>query len=831
MTHRFSFRVQQVIRYSREEALRLGHDAIGTEHLLLGILRLGEGMAIRIIANLGCNIDDLRETVEETIGSGSTTLKIGDLPFTKRAERVLRSSYYESKQYNSEVIGTEHLLLALVKDEDGLASQVLIGFNINYENIRTELEGIIREGSVGGRRGKAQVGAKSKTPVLDHFSRDLTTLAKEDKLDPIIGRDKEIERVAQILSRRKKNNPVLIGDPGVGKTAIVEGLALRIVQQRVSPILFNKRVVMLDLGSLVAGTKYRGQFEERIKSIITELGKNRDTIIFLDELHTIVGAGSASGSLDASNMFKPALARGELQCIGATTLNEYRQHIEKDGALERRFQKVLVEAPSVNETIDILNGLKERYEKHHNVVYTPEAIHTAVYLSDRYISDRFLPDKALDVMDETGSRARLKHVKVPEHILQLEKDIAKIARLKEDLVKQQDYEKAAHVRDQKKRMDELLVQEREDWDKSDRKKPIVLDSDNVAEVVAMMTGVPVTRVVVSESERLLQIEEELSAKIIGQEDAIAAIAKSIRRNRAGLYQRNRPIGSFIFLGPSGVGKTETARILAEFLFEDPKALVRVDMSEYMEKFNVSRLIGAPPGYVGYDEGGQLSERVRRKPYSIVLLDEIEKAHPDTFNILLQVLDAGVLTDGTGRAVDFRNTILIMTSNLGTREALESRDFGFGDTDAESESDYRTMSKKMTDLMKNMFSPEFVNRVDDVIVFHRLTREVAFDILDLYLKDVQDRLNEKGVTLNVTQSVRDEIVDRGFSRDTGARALRRTVERMLEDVLAEEMLRGKIGPGSTIRARMSKDKVIFSKIESVEEEEKNVGTIAPDEKVG
>ncbi len=517
MPHKFSFRVQQVIRYSREEALRLGHDAIGTEHLLLGILRLGEGMATRIISLLGCDTDDLRETLEETIGSGSTTLKIGEIPLTKRAERVLRASYYESKQYNSEVIGTEHLLLALVKDEDGLASQVLAGFNINYGSIRAELEGIFREGSRTVQKGEARTGEKSKTPVLDHYSRDLTALAKLDKLDPIIGRDKEIERVAQILSRRKKNNPVLIGDPGVGKTAIVEGLALRITQQRVSPILFKKRVVILDLGAMVAGTKYRGQFEERVKTIINELEKDSDTIIFLDELHTIVGAGSASGSLDASNMFKPALARGELQCIGATTLNEYRQYIEKDGALERRFQKVLVEAPSVEETVDILNGLKEKYEEHHSVVYTPEAIRSAVHLSNRYISDRYLPDKALDVMDETGSRARLMNIKVPSQIMQLEKESAKLAGLKEELVKNQEYEKAAQIRDQKKKLDELLALERETWEQSTREKPITLDSEQIAEVVAMMTGIPINRVVISESERLLKTEEELSKKIIGQD--------------------------------------------------------------------------------------------------------------------------------------------------------------------------------------------------------------------------------------------------------------------------------------------------------------------------
>ncbi|MDP8239044.1 MAG: ATP-dependent Clp protease ATP-binding subunit [Candidatus Hatepunaea meridiana] len=818
MTHKFSFRVQQIIRYSREEALRLGHDAIGTEHLLLGLLRLSEGTAIRIITNLGTDIKDMREVINETIGAGSPTITIGEIPFTRRVERILRSSYFESRQYKSEVIGTEHLLLALAKDDDGLASQVLTGFNIHYESIKLELETMIRDGTGVGEKGGATSKKKSKTPALDHFSRDLTALAKKDELDPIIGREKEIERVAQILSRRKKNNPVLIGDPGVGKTAIVEGLALRIIQKRVSPILFNKRVVVLDIGSLVAGTKYRGQFEERMKSIINELNKNRETIIFLDELHTIVGAGSASGSLDASNMFKPALARGELQCIGATTLDEYRQHIEKDGALERRFQKIMVDPPSVEESIDILNGLKERYEKHHSVVYTPEAIVSAVHLSDRYISDRFLPDKALDVMDETGSRARLKHVKIPEQIVKFEKRAGQLNEVKEELVKQQEYEKAALVRDEIKRLDALLEVERKDWEASTREKPIMLDSDHVSEVVAMMTGIPVTRVLVSESERLLNIEKELSKKIIGQDAAITAIAKSIRRNRSGLYKRNRPIGSFIFLGPSGIGKTETAKVLSEFLFEDPKALIRVDMSEYMEKFNVSRLIGAPPGYVGYDDGGQLSERVRRKPYSIVLLDEIEKAHPDIFNVLLQVLDAGTLTDGTGRMVDFRNTILIMTSNLGTREVGEKHDFGFGDIDVKDDVDYKQMSKKIKGIMKDNFPPEFVNRTDDIIVFNRLTRENAYEILELYLKDVQQRLSEQDVKISISEAVKDEIIDQGFSRETGARSLRRNVEKMIEDKLAEEMLKGEYGAGAEINAELNEGKIVFEDVKAIVVEE-------------
>ena len=811
MNNKFSFRVHQVLQYSREEAIRLGHDAIGTEHLLLGILRLGEGMAIRLLSALGCEPAELQETLEETTGSGSSAVKIGNIPFTKRAERALKVSYLEAKTYNCDVMGTEHLLLALAKDEEGLAAQVLNGFSVNYDTIKNELNNVLRDSGGGTQRGEVSTPEKSKTPVLDHFSRDLTKLAREDKLDPIIGRDREIERVAQVLSRRKKNNPVLIGDPGVGKTAIVEGLALRIVQQRVSPILFNKRVVMLDLGALVAGTKYRGQFEERVKGIINELEKSRDVIIFLDELHTIVGAGSASGSLDASNMFKPALSRGELQCIGATTLNEYRQYIEKDGALERRFQKVLVDPPSVEETIAILEGLKERYERHHSVTYTPEAIRSAVHLADRYITDRFLPDKALDVMDETGSRARMTHVTIPDRILNLEKDCDRLTRLKEDLVKKQEYEKAAHVRDQKKQLDELLSHEREIWERSTREKPVLLDSDQVAEVVAMMTGIPVSRVLVSESERLLKIEETLSHKIVGQRDAIAAIARSIRRNRTGLNNRNRPIGSFIFLGPSGVGKTETARVLAEFLFEDVRALIRVDMSEYMEKFNVSRLIGAPPGYVGYDEGGQLSERVRRKPYSVVLLDEIEKAHPDVFNILLQVLDSGQLTDGTGRTVDFKNTILIMTSNLGTREAGKSQGFGFGEGGAGGEADYRAMADKMTGIMKDLFRPEFLNRIDETVVFRPLSRESALEILDIYLAEVSRRLHEQGMTLTVSPEVKEHLVNDGFSLETGARRLRRSVEKLLEDPLAEEILRGSIRHGAIVETVLKDGAVTFEAV--------------------
>ena len=815
MLNRFSFRVQQVIQYSREEAVRLGHQASGTEHLLLGILRLGEGTAIRVMKSLGCDPVELRETLEVAASMGIPAIKIGKVPMTREADHALKVSYLEGKQYNSEIIGTEHLLLALAKGVNSLASQALAEFNVTYDAIKNELGNIMGEGGRTPGKSEGRTEEKNKTLVLDNYSRDLTLLARKNELDPIIGRDREIERVAQILSRRKKNNPVLIGDPGVGKTAIVEGLALRIIEQRVSPILFNKRVVVLDLGALVAGTKYRGQFEERVKAIIGELEKDRNIIIFLDELHTIVGAGSASGSLDASNMFKPALARGELQCIGATTLNEYRQFIEKDGALERRFQKIMVDPPTVRETIDILTGLKDKYEEHHNVTYTPDAIRSAVHLSDRYITDRFLPDKALDVIDETGSRARLSHVRIPDKIFKLEAKSEQLKQMKLDLVASQEYEKAAQVRDKKKRLDDLLELEREEWEQSSREKPVLIDSDQISEVVAMMTGIPVTRVVVSESQRLLNIEQELTRKIIGQDDVIASIAKAIRRNRTGFNKRNRPIGSFIFLGPSGVGKTETVRVLSEFLFEDPKALIRVDMSEYMEKFNVSRLIGAPPGYVGYDEGGQLSERVRRKPYSVILLDEIEKAHPDIFNVLLQVLDAGQMTDGSGRVVDFRNTILIMTSNLGSREVSKAKGgFGFtGSTDAEDR-DYHRMAEKMTGIMKDIFRPEFLNRVDEVIVFRSLTRENAGIILDMYLEEVSDGVRSRGISLEVSQSVKDYILDQGFSNETGARTLQRSLEKVLEDRLAEELLRGGIALGSRLKAELQDGEVVFMPDESI-----------------
>ncbi len=813
MTNKFSFRVQQAIQFAREEALRLGHDAIGTEHLLLGIIHLGDGAAVEAMKNIGVNLDEIKETLEEAIESPATTMKMGNIPFNKRAEKVLKVSYNEGKNFDAESIGTEHLLLALVKEPDGLAAQVLGSYNINYDSVKSELGNMDSSPSSSDpkepqipKQKSPKSDKKSKTPVLDHFGRDLTQMAREEKLDPIIGRDLEIERVAQILSRRKKNNPVLIGEPGVGKTAIVEGLALRIISQRVSPALFNKRVIALDLGAMVAGTKYRGQFEERIKAILTEIEKNPELIIFIDELHTIVGAGSASGSLDASNMFKPALARGELQCIGATTMNEYRENIEKDGALERRFQKLMVEPPNVEDAIEILHGLKERYEEHHSVKYTDEALRDSVLLAERYISDRFLPDKAIDVLDETGSRLRLQNLVIPDHIVKMEKEIDRLLQKKDDLVKEQKYEEAAEVRDDKKKTEEKLKQARFDWENNENNVAIKVTSDDVAEVVSMMTGIPVSRVASSESKRLLKMRDQLKTRIVGQDPAIDELVKAIQRSRTGLKNPNKPIGSFIFLGPTGVGKTELAHILAEEMFADRNAIVRIDMSEYMEKFNVSRLIGAPPGYVGFDEGGQLSEKVRRKPYSVVLLDEVEKAHPDVFNMLLQVLDNGEMTDGSARRIDFRNTVIIMTSNVGSREAKKST-IGFDESTA-SEVNYENMKSKMLKTAEDMFRPEFLNRIDELIIFRQLNRENILRIEDIYLEEINKRLVDRQIVLELNDKAKEFLCDKGFDAATGARTLRRAVERHLEDPLAEEMLKGTVLDKSLVKVTVKDDQLIF-----------------------
>ena len=792
MKNNFSSRVQMVIQFSREEALRLGHDYIGTEHLLLGLIREGEGIAVEILRNLGTDLEDIKRAVEDAVKSTGETMTIGNIPFTKRAEKILKMAYVEAEKYKSDIIGTEHLLLALVKEKDGVAAQVLMNFEITYEAVREELDNILR-GTPSSKEGNAQ---RSKTPALDHFGRDLTEMARKNELDPIIGREREIERVAQILSRRKKNNPVLIGEPGVSKTAIAEGLAVRIVERKVPRILHNKRVVTLDLGAIVAGTKYRGQFEERMKAIMNELLRAKDVILFIDELHTIVGAGGASGSLDASNMFKPALSRGELQCIGATTLDEYRQYIEKDGALERRFQKIMVDPPSADETIQILEGLKDRYEQHHKVKYTPEAIEASVKLSERYITDRFLPDKAIDVLDETGARVHLANIVVPKEITKLEEEIKKVRHEKDLVIKNQEFERAAVLRDQEKRFNRKLDAAKRRWKESEEDTIANVSEDDIADVVAMMTGIPVRKVAQSESEKILGMEDELRKRIVGQDEVIHALSKAIRRTRAGLKDPNRPIGSFIFLGPTGVGKTQLAKELAKYLFEKEDALIRLDMSEYMEKFAVSRLTGAPPGYIGHEEGGQLTEKVRRHPYSVVLFDEIEKAHPDVFNILLQILDDGHLTDGLGRRVDFKNTILIMTSNVGAREIKKSGGYGF--STQEDGIDYGRMQGKIMEELKRLFNPEFLNRVDEQLVFHNLTREHMGKIIDIVVNETLKKMSDRQISIELTEAAKDYIVEKGFDPVYGARPLKRVIQKYVEDALAEEILKGRFDDGSQIR---------------------------------
>ncbi len=805
MDSNFSQRVQEVIRLSREEAIRLGHDYIGTEHLLLGIIREGEGVAVIIFNNLGVDPSKIKKTIEETVKQAGSTLTVGNIPLTKQAEKVLKITYLEAKLFKSDVIGTEHLLLSILREDDNLAAQILHQFNINYDIVKTELVNILTgKQSASISQSKTQQekkGDKSKTPVLDNFGRDLTRLAAEDKLDPIVGREKEIERVAQVLSRRKKNNPVLIGEPGVGKTAIAEGLAIRIVNKNVSRVLHNKRVVTLDLAALVAGTKYRGQFEERMKAVMNELEKSKDVILFIDELHTIVGAGGASGSLDASNIFKPALSRGDLQCIGATTLNEYRQYIEKDGALDRRFQKIMVDPTTVEETIQILLNIKSKYEEHHQVKYTDKAIEEAVRLSDRYITDRFLPDKAIDVLDEAGSRVHLAHIIVPEDIVKLENDIENVRLEKINVVKTQNYEEAARLRDKEKKLLADLEQAKFNWDLQAQSTFFDVTEQDVADVVAMMTGIPVNKIAEAESSKLVKMEEYLKQNIIGQDEAIIKISKSIRRARAGLKDPNRPIGSFVFLGPTGVGKTELAKQLAKFLFDSEDALIRIDMSEYMEKFNVSRLVGAPPGYVGYEEGGQLTEKVRRKPYSVVLLDEVEKAHPDTFNVLLQVLDDGALTDSLGRKVDFKNTILIMTSNIGTRDIKLDKMLGFGEI--KDSNKYDKMKSTIDEAVRKVFSPEFLNRIDDFIVFHQLERDSILKIVDIAIDKLVGRLKLQNINLDVSKSSKEFLADKGFDQNYGARPLRRAVQKYLEDPLSEEILKGTFKENSNIIVKLKK----------------------------
>ncbi len=822
MDSKFSDKIKDIMSYSREEAARLGNTTIGSEHIFLGILRDGEGIAINILLELGLNISETKTKIEKVIRapqSEPVKIEMDSIPLYKSAERVLKLVSLVARELKSDTINSAHLLLAILKDEDSLISQILEESNIDYASVRAELKPETIEAKAdfsdededrpfgSGPRTPQQTPGKpgSETPVLDNFGVDLTKAAEENRLDPIVGREREIERIAQILSRRKKNNPILIGEPGVGKSAIAEGLALRIAKRKVSRVLFNKRVVTLDLASIVAGTKYRGQFEERMKAILNELSKTNEVILFIDEIHTIVGAGGATGSLDAANMLKPALARGELQCIGATTLDEYREHIEKDGALERRFQKVMVEPTSPEETIEILNKIKERYEEHHNVFYTPDAVDACVKLTMRYISDRHLPDKAIDALDEAGSRVHISNIKVPEKILLLEKQIEDAKSEKLKAVKNQDFESAASFRDREKQFIEQLEKEQQRWERELVKHREVVDEEKVAEVVAMMTGVPVQRIAQAEGTRLLKMADELKGIVIGQDEAIDKIVKSIQRNRAGLKDPNKPIGTFVFLGPTGVGKTQLAKVLAKYLFDTTDNLIRIDMSEYMEKFSVSRLIGAPPGYIGYEEGGQLTEKVRRKPYSVVLLDEIEKAHPDVFHILLQVLDEGQLTDSLGRKVDFKNTIVIMTSNIGTRELKDfGRGVGFKSNPSESSSNEYSKSI-IQKALKKAFAPEFLNRIDDVVMFNTLTREHIHQIIDIELKGLYDRVQNLGYIIELTPEAKDFVAEKGFDVQYGARPLKRAIQKYLEDEMAEVIIKSDIENGDIIRVDYDKDK--------------------------
>lgn len=826
---RFSPQVKQVIRRSRDVAIRLGHDYIGIEHLLLGIMNDTESLAVRVLDSLDVDMEELKDSVEESIQRRANTSKaslneIGNIPLNKQAEKILKVTFLEAKMMKSEEVAPEHLMLSILKHKDNMASRILNQFDVDYDGFKNELQYVEQDLDYStsfdayaqapsdqdddydeeGGRYQRKGGNKSRTPVLDNFGRDITKLAAEGKLDPIIGRETEIERVSQILSRRKKNNPILIGEPGVGKTAIVEGLALRIEQKKVSRTLFNKRLVMLDLAALVAGTKYRGQFEERMKAIMNELEKSRDVILFIDEIHTIVGAGGATGSLDASNIFKPALARGELQCIGASTLDEYRQYIEKDGALDRRFQKVIVEPPSAEEAVNILENIKPKYEEFHNVTYTDDAVEACVKLSDRYITDRHLPDKAIDVLDEVGARVHLKNIHVPKHIEELEAKIEEIKDLKNQAVKNQQYERAADLRDNESKLVRQLEFAKVEWEEEAKTKRYPVDEEDIAEVVAMMTGIPVKRVAESESNKLVNMSEDMKKSIVGQDAAIKKITKAIQRNRVGLKDPSKPIGSFIFLGPTGVGKTQLAKSLAKYLFDSEDTLVRIDMSEYMEKFSVSRLIGAPPGYIGYEEGGQLTEKVRRKPYSVILLDEIEKAHPDVYNILLQVLDDGQLTDGLGRKVDFKNTLIIMTSNIGVRQL---KDFGQGvgfATKARQEASEDYSKGVIQNALKRTFSPEFLNRIDDVVVFNSLGKEEIHEIIDISLSDLFKRLEGMEFKLTLSQEAKDFVAEKGFDPQFGARPLNRAIQKHIEDPLAEFILNERPAEGSELQALLDEE---------------------------
>lgn len=801
--HKFTERFKRVMQIAREEAARLQHDYIATEHLLLAFIRDGEGTAAAMLRNLGIDLEELRQSIEEATVSQSSALTIGQVPFTPRAKQALEIAAHEANNLKSKYVGTEHLLLALVRDKQGIASQILSTYDVNYEKIKEEIQNIQSDRSVAKKENQ-----RSRTPFLDHFGRDLTELARAGKLDPVIGRDKEIERVTQILSRRKKNNPALIGEPGVGKTAIAEGLAQRIVQRKVPQILESKRVVTLDMAAIVAGTKYRGQFEERLKSILAEITKSDDVIIFIDELHSIVGAGGAEGSLDASNIFKPSLARGELQCIGATTLDEYRKHVEKDGALERRFQKVIVDPPSIEETIAMLKGVRGRFEEYHHVHYTEKAIEASAKMSDRYIKDRFLPDKAIDVIDEAGSRAQLSKMTVPPEIREIEQQIEGIQEKKVEAAQNQEFERAAALRDRQEELQREYDEAFRVWRERVAREIVEVTEDDIAVIVANMTGIPVTRMQERESQMLLHMEDDLKKQVIGQDEAIISLSKAIRRSRAGLKNPNRPIGSFVFLGPTGVGKTFLAKALADFLFQDADALIRIDMSEYMEKFNVSRLIGAPPGYVGYNEGGHLSEKVRRKPYSVVLLDEIEKAHPDVFNILLQIMDEGTLTDSSGRRVDFKNAVIIMTSNLGTRDLKKAGGLGFRPEGGESE--YDKMQRQVKEEMKRLFSPEFLNRLDETIVFRGLGKPEITRIIDTQIIEINKRMVDRNMTMSLTQSARELLAEKGYDPLYNARYMNQTIQRMVEDPLAEELLKGKFQDGDEIRVGKKGDLLTFYK---------------------
>ncbi len=854
MDDNFSPRVKDVITYSKEEALRLGHDFIGTEHLVLGLIRDGNGKAIDILEALEIDLELLRRKVEILSPANPDNAFISNekknLHLTRQAERALKTTFLEAKLFQSSTINTAHLLLCILRNENDPTTKLLNKLKIDYDNVKGEFKAMItqdndyidptptanfpnedaNEGDAsrknpfdtnsGSKTGK--VNKKSKTPVLDNFGRDLTAMADEGKLDPVVGREKEIERVSQILSRRKKNNPLLIGEPGVGKSAIAEGLALRIVQRKVSRILFDKRVVTLDLASLVAGTKYRGQFEERMKAVMNELEKNDDIILFIDEIHTIVGAGGATGSLDASNMFKPALARGELQCIGATTLDEYRQHIEKDGALERRFQKVIIEPTTVDETIEILNNIKPKYESHHNVTYTPEAIEACVKLTNRYMTDRFLPDKAIDALDEAGSRVHITNIEVPKRILDLERQLEKVRETKTSVVKKQKYEEAAKLRDDEKNLEQELQVAQEKWEEESKKHRELVNEENVADVVSMMTGIPVNRIAQTESNKLAKLPDRIKGKVIGQDQAVIKVVKAIQRNRAGLKDPNKPIGSFIFLGQTGVGKTQLAKVLAKELFDNEDTLIRIDMSEYMEKFAISRLVGAPPGYVGYEEGGQLTEKVRRKPYAVILLDEVEKAHPDVFNMLLQVLDDGYLTDSLGRKIDFRNTIIIMTSNIGARKLKDfGQGVGFGTKARKEQADANTKSI-IENALKKAFAPEFLNRIDDVVIFNALERQDIHKIIDIELAKLFTRVKDLGYNLELTEKAKDYIADKGFDQQYGARPLKRAIQKYVEDALAEEIINTKLEEGDHVVMDLDEDNkqlvVQITKKETPEQQE-------------